>query len=72
MPIERAYFRTENRSHKKGDCVIVSDLNDGKQTVGIILSVEHHMFEQHGNYKESATWMLSAGSDRKTVRQSPV
>jgi hypothetical protein len=37
------YKRTEDHSLKKGERVIVPDLNSGEQTTGVVLSVEHHM-----------------------------
>ena len=40
---EKMYFRTEDHSLKKGERVIVPDLNSGEQTTGVVLSVEHHM-----------------------------
>lgn len=40
---EQRYYRTEDRSLKKGEKVIVPDPSFGEPLVGVILSVEHHM-----------------------------
>lgn len=40
---EKRYYRTEDRTLKKGDAVLVPDPFSGKSQEGIIRSIEHHM-----------------------------
>ena len=40
---EKRYYRTEDRTLKKGDAVLVPDPFSGKKHEGIIRSIEHHM-----------------------------
>lgn len=40
---EKRYYRTEDRTLKKGDAVLVPDPFSGKAYEGIIRSIEHHM-----------------------------
>ena len=39
----KRYYRTEDRTLKKGDAVLVPDPFSGKKHEGIIRSIEHHM-----------------------------
>ena len=40
---EKRFYRTEDRTLKKGDAVLVPDPFSGKNHEGIICSIEHHM-----------------------------